>query len=98
MLEHAREAVKIAHGRSRQDLGNDRMFNLAETRLLEIIGEAARRVPIDYQLEHPEIPWSQIIGLRNRLIHGYDAIDFDILWAIIQNDMPQLIKQLEDIL
>jgi uncharacterized protein with HEPN domain len=98
MLDHAREAVELAQGKSRQDLDDDRTFNLAQARLLEIVGEAANRVPIEYQMEHPEIAWGQIVSLRNRLIHGYDAIDFDIMWSIIQSDLPALIEQLEKII
>jgi uncharacterized protein with HEPN domain len=80
MLEYAREAVEMARGRSRDDLDSDRKLNLALVRLLEIIGEAAKRTPQSERLRCPDIPWTQIIGLRNRLIHGYDSIDFDILW------------------
>ncbi len=92
---HAAEAVEICHGKKRSDLDNDRLLNLALTRLLEIIGEAANRVPEDYQEEHPEIPWMQMISARNRLIHGYDSVDFDILWNIILQDLPSLIKSLD---
>ncbi|MGH9395637.1 MAG: HepT-like ribonuclease domain-containing protein, partial [Terriglobia bacterium] len=93
MLLHAREAVEMARGRKRTDLDHDRQFNLALTRLLEIIGEAANRVPEEERI--PEIPWPQIVSLRNRLIHGYDEVDFDILWQIITYDLPQLIEVLE---
>jgi uncharacterized protein with HEPN domain len=55
MLDYARESVELSKGRSRQDLDDDRTFNLAQARLLEIIGEAANRVPVEYQMEHPEI-------------------------------------------
>jgi uncharacterized protein with HEPN domain len=48
-------------------------------------------------MEHPEIEWGQIIGFRNRLIHGYDSIDFDIMWSIIQSDLPELVEKLEKI-
>jgi len=95
MLEHAREAVAMARGRRRADLDSDRQFNLALVRLLEIIGEAANRVPEDQRARIPNIPWPQIVGLRNRLIHGYDEVDFDILWQIVSNDLPTLIEVLE---
>ena len=98
ILSHAREAVQLSLGKSRTDLDNDRMLNLALTRLLEIIGEAANRVPEQVQSQYPQLPWLQMIGLRNRLIHGYDQVDFDILWNIIQQDLPGLISQLENIL
>lgn len=73
------------------------MLNLALTRLVEIIGEAANRVPDEVQSKHPELPWLQMIGARNRLIHGYDSVDFDILWVIVNDDLPVLISQLETI-
>ena len=97
MLDYAREALAISQYRQRVDLDNDRVFELALTRLLEIIGEAASRMPENIIESHPEIAWGQIISLRNRLIHGYDSIDFDILWAIVQNDLPDLIEKLEKI-
>ncbi len=98
MLGYAREAVTLASGKSRSDLDTDRLFELALTRLLEVIGEAANRIPDEIQAANPEIPWLQVIGLRNRLIHGYDSVDFDILWAIVKNDLPDLIRKLEKIL
>jgi len=97
MLDYAREAVGLTAGKSRSDLDNDRFFDLALTRLLEIIGQAANRVPDELQAANPEIAWHQMISLRNRLIHGYDSIDFDILWAIVKTDLPELIVQLEKI-
>lgn len=74
------------------------MLNLALVRLLEIVGEAAGRVPPEVRAECPQIPWPQIVSLRNRLIHGYDAVDFDILWQIIATDLPPLIQALEVVL
>lgn len=98
ILTHAREAVDIASSKSRFDLDEDRILNLALTRLIEIIGEAARRVPEEVQMQYPELPWLQMIAARNRLIHGYDNVDFDILWVIIKKDLPDLIDRLEKIL
>jgi len=85
----------MAGGRKRADLDSDRQFNLALVRLLEIVGEAANRVPEDQRARIPEVPWLQIVGLRNRLIHGYDEVDFDILWQIVSRDLPRLIEILE---
>jgi len=98
MLDHAREAAAMARGRSRADLDTDRKLNLSLTRLVEIIGEAAARVPEDFRSRHPEVPWRATVGLRNRLIHAYDVVDFDILWDVVQQDIPSLIVQLENIL
>ena len=98
MLDHAREAVALANGKSRADLDTERLLNLALVRLLEIVGEAAGRVPKELCALHPAVPWPPIISLRNRLIHGYDSVDFDILWQIITNDLPPLIPTLEAII
>jgi len=65
---------------------------------LEMIGEAANRVPEEVRTQYSELPWLQMIAARNRLIHGYDSVDFDILWIIVTNDLPVLIIQLEKIL
>lgn len=85
----------MARGRTRSDLDSDRQFNLALVRLLEIIGEAANRVAEEDRARMTDIPWPQIVSLRNRLIHGYDEVDFDILWQIVTRDLPHLIEALE---
>ncbi len=97
MLDHAREAHALVAGKSREDLDRDRVLELALTRLVEIIGEAARRVSSARRSQQAEIPWSEIIGLRNRLTHGYDAINLDILWVVVANDLATLIGHLEKI-
>ena len=78
MLSHAREAVDLLGDSSREDLARGRVMQLALTRLVEIVGEAANRVSSAAQQKHPEVPWSQIVGMRNRLVHGYDVIDYDL--------------------
>ncbi|MFP4058531.1 MAG: DUF86 domain-containing protein [Candidatus Brocadiia bacterium] len=95
MLDSAREAVEMAAGKSRADLDNDRMLELALTHLVQIVGEAARWVPQEARDRHADIPWTAITGLRNRLVHGYDAVDLDILWEIVATDLPVLVEQLE---
>jgi uncharacterized protein with HEPN domain len=97
MLSHAREAVEMCRGRARADLDTDRMLNLALVRLIEIIGEAANHVSDEGQRRFPRIPWPQVIGTRNRLIHGYRDIDFNILWDTIQVDLPDLITLLKPV-
>ena len=97
MLQHAREAVDMIRGKSRGDIDSDRQLNLALVRLLEIVGEAAARVSKDTRERCPGIPWLEITNLRNRLIHGYDEVDFDILWQILTDDLPPLIALLDEI-
>ena len=94
MLDHAQEAVAVCSGRQRSDLDAYRLFNLAITRLVEVVGEAACRVSDEVRQGHPEIPWSSIVSTRNRLIHGYDEVNLDILWNIVVDDLPPLIAAL----
>jgi uncharacterized protein with HEPN domain len=98
MLSHAREAVDMIAGKDPESLAKERMLELALIRLVEIIGEAAGRVSQAGQEKYTEIPWREVIGMRNRLIHGYDSVDFAVLWDTIELDLPPLISQLEKIL
>ncbi|MDP1558644.1 MAG: DUF86 domain-containing protein [Nitrosomonas sp.] len=69
----------------------------ATVRNLELIGEAATHIPVEIQETYVSIPWRQVIATRNRLIHGYLGIDNDILWSIIQDDVPILIIKLRQL-
>jgi len=95
MLEHSRESIQLVSGRTRQDLDTNRVLSLALVRLLEIIGEPAAGVSADARARRPGIPWSEIVGLRNRLIHGYDSVDFGVIWSIIERDLPAQVRELE---
>jgi uncharacterized protein with HEPN domain len=90
MRDHARGATFLVAGRTRADLDSDRVLNLALVRLVEVVGEAAARVPPEVRAQHSGIPWPRIVGVRNRLIHGYDTISVDILWEIITTNLPPL--------
>jgi len=98
MLDHAAEALEFARGRRREELASDRALQLILIRLLEVLGEAAGRVSPQARTAHPDVPWRQIVGLRNRLIHGYDVVDLNVLWDIIEDDLPPLVAQLQAML
>ena len=98
MLEAALKVREFVAGLSLDEVRTDEMRALAVVRLLEIIGEAARVVSTDFRDANPEIPWAQIVGLRNRLIHGYDDVDWDVLWGIVSDDLPILIDALQNLL
>jgi uncharacterized protein with HEPN domain len=98
MLDHAKEAVDLLAGKEKAELSRNRVLELALVRLVEIVGEAANRLPIEDQERHTSIPWKEIVGMRNRIVHGYDAIDLDVLWDTVRIDLPQLIEELERIL
>ncbi len=92
MLDHGREAVEMLKGRHRAELDTDRQLNLSIVRLLEIVGEAAARVTTATRGALPQLPWAEIVGLRNRVIHGYDRVDFDIVWEAVTADLPRMIE------
>jgi uncharacterized protein with HEPN domain len=98
MLDHAREIAAMVQGRTRQDLDTNRMFQLALTRLIEIIGEAANRVTPGGHGRYPEIPWPKIVSTRNRIVHDYDAVNYDVVWDIATLEVPALITALEQAL
>jgi uncharacterized protein with HEPN domain len=97
ILDAAREAVRFVQGRLRTDLDTDRQLNLSLVRLLEVIGEAARGISTEFREAHPEVAWNKMIGMRDRLIHGYFDINLDVVWQTVTEDLPPLIAQLEKI-
>ncbi len=98
MLDCARETVAMVSGRSRGDVDTDRMLQLALTRLLEMIGEAANRVTVPGRARYRDIPWQNIINTRNRIVHAYDTVNYDTVWKIIKEELPVLIAALESAL
>src|SRR5262249_47155858 len=98
MLDASRAALKHISKKRRKDLDVNRTILSALVRELEIIGEAANSIPSTFRKKHPEIPWKQMIAMRNRLIHAYFDIDHDIVWITTKNYLPTLIQQLEMLL
>ena len=98
MRDHAREAIGLMEGKTRDELEHSRTLQLALVRLVEIVGEAASRVSKEAQLAYAQIPWPQITSMRNRLVHGYDFVDLDILWQTVREDLPRLVRVLEHVI
>jgi uncharacterized protein with HEPN domain len=98
LLDHARGLLEIAQGRERSHLDTDRTFQWAVLRGLEVLGEAARRLPSDFHTRYPAIPWQNLIGMRNRLIHAYENVNMDIVWSVIRDRLPAIVLELEGIL
>jgi uncharacterized protein with HEPN domain len=92
---HAGEAIAMTEGLDRAALDEDRKLELALVRLLEIIGEAATKLTDECRASIPEIDWRAIRGMRNRIVHNYDNVDLDVVWAIIRFDLPGLIDAVD---
>lgn len=95
--DSANEALSFVKGKSREDLDKNRMLVLSLVKSIEIIGEAAGRLTPEFRSEHDDIPWQDIISMRNRLIHAYFDINLDIVWSTIQGELPDLISKIEKI-
>lgn len=99
MLDAAKRAARFAAGRSRKDLeANDEPLVDALVRLVSVIGEAANKVSPGARSKLDGIPWPDMVGMRNRLVHDYFDINLDILWATVQDNLPVLIRYLESAL
>ena len=97
ILECIERIEKYVSGLSYDDFIKDDKTKDAVVRNLEIIGEAANRIPMDIRERYKDIPWAQIVGLRHRLIHGYFVIDYDIVWNIISKEIPDLKIKIKEI-
>ena len=98
MLEASREALSFVEGQTRSTLDSNRILSLALVKEIEIIGEAASKISKEFQEAHPQFPWPAIVGMRNRLVHGYFDVDLDRLWDTINAALPPLITELQKIM
>lgn len=98
ILDEAGEACKYVEGISLDEFVKDGKTVRAVIRSLEVIGEAASKISFEYRQNYPDIPWQKIIGMRNRLIHVYFDIDYNIIWKTVKENLPRLIEQLHSIL
>jgi len=98
MFDAAKEAAAFIQEEKKTSLDADRKLVLALIKSIEIIGEAAAKITKECREDLSQIPWPNIIGMRNRLIHAYFDINLDILWKTVTEDLPTLIDDLEKIL
>ena len=95
--EAAEKVLQYTQGKSKSNFEQDELLQLAIIRLIEIIGEASACLTSEFRDEHSHIPWQAIIGMRNRLVHAYFAIDYDVVWETITTAIPDLHKQVNAI-
>jgi uncharacterized protein with HEPN domain len=97
ILESARLACQYVAGKTKRQFLRDVQCQDSVIRRLEVIGEAARRVSADGRASMPELPWPQMVGLRNVMIHEYDAVDLTVVWDTVRKDLPPLIESLQSV-
>ena len=93
-VDHARRAIASVAGRCREDLDADHVLAAALERFIEVVGEAASKVSPAARESLPGVPWFEIIGMRNRLVHGYASVDHDIVWTVVTSDLPSLVREI----
>ncbi len=92
------KAEILLQGVTFDQFNDDFRTNFAVVRALEIIGEAAKRLPMSLREEYPDIPWKNMAGMRDRIIHGYDTVDLEIVWEVVKTDIPLIKPQVQQIL
>src|SRR5689334_2256796 len=98
-LRHIVDALtsveRFTKGRRREDLDKDEMLTFALVYAVQVVGEAANGLSAAFRDQHPEVPWSLIIGMRHRLVHAYSDINHDILWTTVTEAAPPLLAQIK---
>ncbi|MHC1759914.1 MAG: DUF86 domain-containing protein [Negativicutes bacterium] len=97
MLEAIQRIEKYA-GRGRKAFVSDELIQTYIVHNLQILGEAAAKIPADQQIQYPDLPWPKMVGMRNVLVHHYFNIDLDIVWQVVENELPELKETLNRIL
>ena len=94
MLDMTRKAIEKTTKLEREAFDRDENLRLALTHLVQVIGEAARHVSREFCDAHPEIPWTEIVGMRHKVVHDYLGVDEDIVWQVVTDDLPKLLPAL----
>lgn len=97
MLDMACKANDKVRGLQKDAFDDDDDRQLALAHLIQTIGEAAARVSQEIRRDNPDVPWREITGMRNKIVHDYMGLDFDIVWEVATKDLPRLIEQLRRI-
>ncbi|MCH9028953.1 MAG: DUF86 domain-containing protein [Bacteroidetes bacterium] len=98
MIDAAEEAISFVEGKYREALDSERMLVLSLVKEIEIIGEAAVKVSVEVKEINSQVPWDDITGMRNHLVHGYFDVDLDMLWNTVKLDLPMLLIKLKKII
>lgn len=95
MLDVVRRIRGMVRGRTRAEFEVDEVRQLAVLHLIQVLGEAASRTSAAFRDAHPELPWARMVGIRNRIVHGYDHVDPDIVWRVATEDLEPVLAVLE---
>ena len=98
MLEISQQIKTEFENRGRAAIESDQLAMEGLVRLIQKIGEAARHVSVDFRIKHSDVPWTEIIGMRDRVVHDYMRVQVPIVWKTVEKDIPKLIQILEKLI
>ena len=98
MLEAADKVASFISGMTQDQFLADEKTQYAVVRALEVIGEAAKKVPLAFRQEHPQVPWREVVGMRDKLIHDYFGVNVVVVWKTATEDAPNIASALREIL
>ena len=98
MRDYARAALEISQNYSRHDLDVNKMLNLALQKAVQVVSTAASRIPDSFRHSRREVHWDEASSFYGKAVKSYDDVNLDVLWGIIQDDIPTLLEQLDDLI
>jgi uncharacterized protein with HEPN domain len=90
IVEVCDRAIELRHSITREEFSGDWRKQMLGERLVEVLGEAVKRLPDDLRQRHPELPWDKIAGTRDYIAHGYDSVDYDVIWGVLDIEAEKL--------
>lgn len=98
IIENMENALHFTENLNYEDFFNDKKINYAVVRCIEIIGEASKNVPEEFRRKYPGIPWKEMAGMRDKVIHFYFGVDLKKVWLVVERDIPKLKPLIEAVL
>ncbi len=97
IIDSINDIKQFVESMEHEEFKDDKKTSNAVVRSLEIIGEAAKKIPTEVKNKHPSIPWRKMAGMRDKLIHEYSGVDLDIVWQTVQKDIPKVEKEMRKV-
>lgn len=98
ILERLNKIIEFTKDMDDQDFLNNNLVQEAVIRQFEVIGEATKKISSEFRNNYPTVPWKDMAGMRDKLIHGYEGVDYWIVWETVINDVPKIKDEIEKII